>query len=334
MAEQFRNESEFVGWLRPQAARKTAGLTLGIGDDAALIRVAPRRELILTADLSIEGVHFLHRLHTAFSVGHRALARSLSDLAAMGGTPRFALISLAISHRTTRAWVEEFYRGLLALADRFGVALVGGDTAVVPAKTLIDVTVAGEIERGRALVRSGARPGDALFVSGRLGLSALGLRWLKARGAPRPGRFREPLRAHLFPEPRCALGRFLAERRLASAVIDLSDGLSTDLRRLSEASGVGARIWADRLPLAEVSGEARPGNNTLRDLALHGGEDYELLFSVPARKALRIPARYRGVALHRIGEVCGSKEILLVLPGGKEVPFEPAGYDHFRKNRR
>ncbi len=187
----FRTENEFVQWLQALAApahghervrtlRLEKGVKLGIGDDAALLAVKSGHELILTTDMSIEDVHFSHRLHPAEAVGHRALARSLSDVAAMGGVPRYVLVSLAISRQVTRDWVSGFYRGMQALAHRFGVRLVGGDTALVPGRTFIDVLVAGEVPRGKALRRSGARAGDQIFVSGRLGLSALGLRLLQS----------------------------------------------------------------------------------------------------------------------------------------------------------
>ncbi len=339
----FRTEREFIQWVQRQAPGRVAGLRLGIGDDAALIDVRRGHELILTADLSIEGVHFLRHLHPPRAVGHRALARSLSDVAAMGGTPRYALISLAISKRTSRAWIEEFYAGVFALAQRFAVTVVGGDTALVPGSAAIDVTVVGEVERGKAIRRSGARPGDQLFVSGRLGLSALGLRCVRARakpvrrrtGTPRPAlageKMNDPVHTHFYPEPRCALGQFLSERNLASALIDLSDGLSTDLTRLCEASHVGVRVWADHIPVP-----AHPAGRGLRsveaiNLALNGGEDYELLFTVSPRKASHIPREFRGVPLHCIGEIRRSKEILLTLPNGNQVPLMPAGYDHFEK---
>ncbi len=318
-------------------------MRLGIGDDAALVEVSRGHELILTTDLSIEDVHFTHRFHPPRSVGHRALARSLSDIAAMGGVPRFALVSLAISCATARAWIEGFYAGMVALARRFGANVLGGDTAVVRGSTVIDVMVAGEVPRGRALLRSGARPEDQLFVSGTLALSALGLRLLKSHPRRLGGNERQAIRAHLYPEPRCALGRFLAQRRLASALIDVSDGLSTDLNHLCEASGVGACIYAGRIPApklrvfrgqvlrgAEMARRAASEGDTL-ELALNGGEDYELLFTVPPRKAFLIPSSFQGVPIHRIGEIRRLKEVLLIGPDGKESILRPLGYDHFRK---
>lgn len=330
----FRTESEFVRWLRSRTPSRGRGLRLGIGDDAALVQAPRGQELILTTDMSIEDVHFTRHLHPAPSVGHRAMARSLSDIAAMGGRPRFALVSLAVSGHTTRHWIEGVYEGLLTLAKRYGVAVIGGDTALVSGKTMIDVFLVGEAPPGRALRRSGAQPGDQIFVSGRLGLSALGLRWLQRTDRPwraltRNTR-REAVRAHLYPEPRCALGRALSTRRLASATIDLSDGLSTDLSRLCEASGVGGCIWLDRIPIPEISKSFRAG---LLQLALQGGEDYQLLFTVPPGKAPEMPTRLADVSLHRVGEIRRAKELILVRPNGTQGLLRPVGYDHFRKQQ-
>lgn len=329
----FRSEEEFVDWLRRRLGRGMTAVRLGVGDDAALGRIARSNDLILTTDLSIEGVHFRRELHPARAVGHRALARTLSDVAAMGGRPCFALFSLALSQRIPRRWVEEFYAGAGALAKRAGVAVVGGDTALISGRTFVDVVVAGEIPRGRALLRSGARPGDRIFVSGRLGLSALGLRLLKSRRRGARVLFPEAIRAHLYPQPRLELGRFLREKRLASALMDLSDGLSTDLWRLCEASAVGAELRAADIP----GPRARRGEGLAErplELALNGGEDYELLFTVRPAKVPQIPARFRGIPLRSIGEIRRSKGLELVQPDGKPVRLEPGGYDHFRKSSK
>jgi thiamine-monophosphate kinase len=339
----FGSEAEFVDWLKRVCRARRRGVTVGIGDDAAIVRPGRNQEIILTTDLSIEGVHFLRRLHPARSVGHRALARALSDVAAMGGTPRYALVSLAISRRTTRRWVKDFYAGAQALASRTGVAIIGGDTALVPGPAPqcgVDAVVAGEVPRGTALLRSGARPGDLIFVSGRLGLSALGLRMLKSgRPATRRRGLSEPLRAHLYPEPRLGLGRFLRVHGLASALMDLSDGLSTDLSRLLKASGAGAVLRSERIPLAITPGErARAGLPTMRSdllaLALNGGEDYELLFTVPQPMAGRIPKRFRGLPISCIGEIRRSPGLFLALPDGTIRPIQPGGFEHFRRDRK
>jgi thiamine-monophosphate kinase len=322
----FRSENEFVRWVRGLAGRPRGRVRLGIGDDAALVAETAGQDLILTTDMTVEGVHFRCDLHPPRAVGHRALARSLSDIAAMGGTPRYALVSLALSRRTKRLWLEDFWRGFAALAKRFGVSLIGGDTAVVSGRTLIDVIVVGEVSSGTALRRSGARPGDQIFVSGELGLSSLGLRLLKSRRRGRSSGEAEAVQAHLYPEPRCVLGRYLSERRLASALIDLSDGLSTDLTRLCEASGVGACLWSDRIPRPRFD-----GNQESLDLALHGGEDYQLLFTVPPRQVPRIPNHFRRLPLSRIGEIKRRRGVLLAGTDGKLEPLNPGGWDCFRK---
>ena len=308
---------------------------MGIGDDAAVVRVKSGHDLILTADLSIEGVHFPPSLHPARSIGHRALARSLSDIAAMGGVPRFALISLGLSRSVSRAWVEEFYRGVLDLAARFHVELIGGDTSIVKRTAMIDVTLAGETVRGRALLRSGARPGDLIFVSGNLGQSARGLETLRAQSKrrKRARRYQQEttesanaVKAHLYPEPRCELAHWLQRAGIPSAMMDISDGLSTDLIRLCEASGAGAKVDAWRIP--------RPGAISPKrslDLALNGGEDYELLFTVPKVRMARVPRSQCGVPLHWIGRFCRSREVLLADENGDCSPLKAAGYDHFSK---
>lgn len=332
----FLSETGFVSWLRAQVPERTRSLKLGIGDDAALVAVRRNKGLILKADMSIENVHFKRHLHPPRAVGHRALARPLSDVAAMGAVPRFALVSLAISDRESREWVEEFYGGLLSLAARFGVKLVGGDTAVVSGRTLIDVIVTGEVEPGRELRRSGAQPGDQIFVSGSIGAAALGLRLLRleARRAspqtlkhkPDGASWAKALRAHLYPEPCCKLGRFLVATKLASAAIDLSDGLSTDLGHICKASGAGAQVWEELLPLPPHS---RYPYRTLLALALHGGEDYQLVFTVPRRKAGQVPEAIANLPLRRIGEIRSSRDIVLVGRDGKRLPLRPQGYDHF-----
>ena len=225
----------------------------------------------------IEDVHFHKNTHRATDVGWKALARGLSDIAAMGGTPRFFLVSLAVARWAGTRWVDGFYRGALRLARRAGLPLAGGDVARSE-KLGCDVVVCGSLPRGTALRRSGARPGDAIYVSGRLGGSALGLRLGRGPAWQR----------HLRPEPRLALGRFLRERLGASAALDLSDGLSLDLRRLCLASKQSAAIEAPPL---------YPGATL--DEALHGGEDYELLFTVPPGSARRRSSRafrLRGLA--------------------------------------
>jgi thiamine-monophosphate kinase len=288
-------------WAGPPPASQ---LVLGIGDDCAIFRpLGSREDLLFTTDLLIEDVHFRRTTHRAVDVGWKCLARGLSDIAAMGGEPRFCLVSLALGGWANARWVEGFYRGLLALASREGTVLAGGDLARVE-KTACDIVVCGAVPQGCALRRDGARAGDTIYVSGRLGGSAMGL--AKGSGAA--------WKRHLRPEPRLALGRFLRENLRATAAMDLSDGLSLDLRRMCQASGLRAEIVDPPVCLG----------GTL-DQGLHGGEDYELLFTVPPR--MLVPRAFEGLRLTRIGTMCSGK------PGVQlyGAPLEALGWDHFAK---
>ncbi len=276
---------------------------LGIGDDCAIYR--PRGsadDLLFTSDMFIEGVHFLRATHKAAVAGRKALVRSLSDIAAMGGTPRFCLVSLCVPRWARAKWVDEFFDGILDLAAKTGTVLAGGDLS--HGETLAcDVTVCGAAPRGTALRRDGALPGHEIYVSGALGGSVLGLKTEKGKA----------LRRHLLPEPRLALGSFLREKMRATSAIDLSDGLSLDLRRLCLASGVEAEIVAPpRFPGASP------------DQALHGGEEYELLFTVPA--GTKVPERFEGLPLTRLGSVLRGNAGAVRLEG---KPLAALGYDHF-----
>ena len=302
------NEPELIEKLRRRVALpRTAGLVLGIGDDCAIVR--PRgasEDWLYTTDMLIEGTHFLRETHSAADVGWKALARGLSDIAAMGGHARFCLLSLAVADWVDARWLDGFYAGLLALAglaERAGVALIGGDLARTE-RVMCDIVVAGTVPRGEALRRDGARPGDAIYVSGPLGGSALGLA---------VGRGKAWIR-HKRPQPRLALGRFLRARLGATAAMDLSDGLSLDLHRLCAASHLRA----------EISPPPVYRGATLEQ-ALHGGEDYELLFTAPAR--VRVPAAFEGLALTRIGTMRSGTAGAVEMDG---EPLPPLGYDHLR----
>jgi thiamine-monophosphate kinase len=316
--------SAAAGMLRPWPA---SGL-LGIGDDASLWRPRSGHEAILSCDWFLEGTHFLRYKHPPDSVGWKSLARALSDIAAMGGVPVCFLMSLALPAPLAGRWLDKFLRGVGRAATRFACSLVGGDTTR-HRHVLISTTVVGQVPRGRALLRSGARAGDLLFVSGYLGQAEAGLRLLhKLR--KNSAASNSSLKKHLYPEPRLALGRWLAERRIASSTMDLSDGLSTDLPRLCAASSVGATIDAAKLPVSRLSENPRLKHLDAHDLALHGGDDYELLFTVPARKARQIPAALHGLPLTAIGEITKSRAILLRDRKGREAPLTNRGWDPFR----
>jgi len=300
----------------------------GIGDDCAVLRLGADEEVLVTTDFSIEGVHFRREWHPPDSVGHRCLARGLSDIAAMGGDPLAAFLSLALPAKLPQSWIDEFFDGLLALARKHKVNLVGGDIAQSPSGILADIIVLGSVPCEQAILRSGAKPGDQIFVSGSLGGSAATL-WrlfeqpkknLRARDYPE----------HFHPEPRVAMGKWLRDHRIASAMIDISDGLSTDLTHICEESGAGALIDAELLPI-------HPRASTRKDrldLALHGGEDYELLFTAPL--AAHIPSRIENVSVTRIGEIVQprrGKPNIELLTYGKRTPLTPRGWEHFRAKR-
>ncbi len=287
----------------------------GIGDDCAVLRIARDREALITTDFSLEDVHFRSQWHPPDSVGHRCLARGLSDIAAMGGVPHAAFLSLALPQDLSQKWVDRFIAGLLKLAARYSVSLAGGDTAQSPDGILADVVVLGSVPEGEAILRSGAQPGDFLYVTGTLGSSSAALNQLRDGKTLRP---RSHLK-HFYPEPRIAIGRFLREKRLASAMIDISDGLSTDLGHICEESKAGAVVFAEALP-------AHPGKDGLT-LALHGGEEYELLFA--ARPNRRIPKQIAGVPVTKIGEIVRGKQMKLIKLDGKSEALKPAGWEHF-----
>lgn len=305
-----RSDISLTASIRPGVA----ALFRGIGDDCAVLQVPHSHQLLVTTDFSLEGVHFRRKWHPPESVGHRCLARGLSDIAAMGGEPLAAFLSLALPANLPQRWVDGFLRGFLTLAKKYGVPLAGGDTAESPAGVLADIVVVGSVPKGTAVLRSGARPGDFLYVTGELGGSALLLERLLRGSLEKLQPRRYP--AHFFPTPRLALGRALREGKLATAMIDLSDGLSTDLHHLCDESGVGARIYAEKLPIA-----GGPAN--LR-FALHGGEDYELLFAARGE----VPARIAGVPVTCIGEITRRKKAVLV-EGGKQRGLPARGWEHF-----
>lgn len=302
------------------------GARLGIGDDAALFAARRGYDTILTSDWFLEGTHFLREMYPPEEVGWKCLARAVSDVAAMGGTARCFLLSLALPATHTGGWLDEFLGGLRRAGRRFGCTAAGGDTTR-DRRILIEVTVVGEVRTGKAVLRSGARPGDVIFVSGRLGEAEAG-RLLLRSGAV--GTRDALVRKHLYPEPRLALGKWLAERRIATAMMDLSDGLSTDLPRLCAASRVGARIETYKLPAVRTPKLHARGALDLARLALDGGDDYELLFTVPPEKARRLSAANLPEQVTPIGTITQDRRILTVEPDGTEKILVPRGWDPFR----
>jgi thiamine-monophosphate kinase len=316
------SERELIAKIRNQALqkgrRKQGILSLGIGDDCAILQPRRNQEVVVTTDLSLENVHFRREWHPPESVGHRCLARGLSDLAAMGARPEAAFLSLAVPEELTGTWVERFFNGLMALAERCQVPLAGGDTAKAP-MVIADIVLLGSVPQGKALLRSSARAGDVLYVTGALGGSAAELLALEQK----PANFRGTSTAghpHLYPEPRLAAGR--KARKLATAAIDVSDGLSTDLAHLCEESMLAAEIDAAVLPV-----DAR----ATWEQALHGGEDYELLFTASPKTS--VPKQLGGVLVHPIGRMKkpGKGPQMTLNRDGVRTELVAAGWEHFRQ---
>jgi thiamine-monophosphate kinase len=302
---------------------------MGIGDDCALIRVRAGEEFAVTTDLSIQGRHFQLDWHPPESIGHRTMARGLSDLAAMGARPVAAFLSLGLPRSLTlpadadsetgpalgTSWTARFLDGLLALAAQHRVPLAGGDLAESPL-AVADIVLTGAVPAGQALLRSTARPGDRLFITGTLGGAAAELAAI-ANSAAQFAAFTtsRPGSPHLYPQPRIAQGLFLRKRGLASAALDLSDGLSTDLAHLCQESGVSAEVLASAIPL---------GLGATLEMALHGGEDYELLFAAPS--SAKIPRSIAGVKITQIGRLTrlasGTPQVALLTESGPQ-PLEP-----------
>ncbi|HYK19490.1 MAG TPA: thiamine-phosphate kinase [Pyrinomonadaceae bacterium] len=335
-----RSEFDFIEELRQRVGPAASqSLIAGMGDDAAVVRATAGKEIAITADLLVEDVDFRRTTTPPYLLGHKALAVSLSDIAAMGARPLWSLISIGVPDDVWQTeFVVRFYDGLLELANRYGVQLIGGDTSRTPEKIVIDSIVAGECATGMSVRRSGARAGDQIFVTGSLGAAAAGLRLIE-RGAhlaeqnladEDSQKLDHVLLRQLRPEPRVGWGIILGEEKLATAMIDLSDGLSSDLNHLCQASGVGARIDSSLLPIdqrvAELCG--RRALDPLQ-LALHGGEDFELLFTVKPDNVTGLPRRVDGVEIKLIGEVTGASEGIKILEGARVWDLKPGGWKHF-----
>ena len=311
-----------------RSVRASRELRLGIGDDAALFRPRAGHELVLTCDWFLEGTHFLREKHPPDSVGWKCLARALSDIAAMGGVPRCFLLSLAIPASHAGRWLDEFLGGLRRASRKFGCALAGGDTTERK-EVLINVTVVGEVRMGRAVRCSGAQDGDLIYVSGRLGEAELGLQIL--RQSRRLASTTDPrARKHLYPEPRLALGQWLVEKQLATSMTDISDGLSTDLRHLCPSPHLGALLDHDGFPAVEVPARLQARINDPLELALHGGDDYELLFTAKRWKLPSLPWKFHGLTISPIGYVTSGPNLVWMDPRKPRI-LHPSGWDPFRK---
>ena len=324
------------------------GVILSIGDDAAVTEPTPGRHIVSSTDILIEGIHFSKDWSPPYLLGRKAVSTSVSDIAAMGGEARHLLLSIALPGETEISFIEELYRGIMEEAARYSVSVVGGNTSASPGPALISTTVIGEVDDGRAVKRSGASVGEIIYVTGTLGDSALGLRLLQAGGATPSepynenpyddGPYASALMRHLAPQARVDAGRALIG--VATSMMDLSDGLQTDLTRLTSASGVGAVIQSALLPVsAELRGwaEKNPGGEnaaelTIMKLAIGGGEDYELLFTAPEGAVTAKVAEEAGVPITAIGEVVEAAKGVAFLGGdGKALPRVESAFSHFHR---
>lgn len=326
-------ETELIARIRDSAAKsarstKSASsasrVITGIGDDAAVLRTASGIDTVVTTDFCLEGVHFRQEWHPAEAVGHRCLVRGLSDIAAMGGEPASAFLSLALPVNLPQKWVDNFFQGMLALAAKWKVTLTGGDIAESPRGVLADITVIGTVPSGKAILRSGAQPGDRLFVTGELGAPA----WVLAEMFEQPKKKWRPsdFPAHFYPEPQLAVARYLRDKGIASAMIDISDGLSTDLTHICEESAVGAVVHETAVPRATV-GRHEVGLT----FAMHGGDEYQLLFTSPQGK--RVPGEIAGVQVTHIGYITPEREVTVEHENGYVTELIPEGWEHFESQR-
>jgi thiamine-monophosphate kinase len=305
----------------PSVRRAASARVLeSIGDDCAILGTNSGTETLVTTDFSLEGVHFRREWHPADTVGHRCLTRGLSDIAAMGGEPFAAFLSLALPAALPQRWADQFFDGLLTTAKAAGVTLAGGDVAQSPTGVLADITVIGTVPEGKAIRRDTAQPGDRIFVSGELGAPYALLEQMYA--APER-RFRpSSYPAHFYPQAQLSLARFLREKQIPSAMIDISDGLSLDLTRLCRASKVGAVLQENAIPIASLNRH----EVELRH-ALHGGDEYQLLFTVPPGR--RLAAEYKDIPLSLIGYITEGDEMSIEHENGYTTELEPQGWQHF-----
>jgi thiamine-monophosphate kinase len=341
------SEFEFITNLKNKSAKfPQPAIRVGIGDDCAVLAKDGKTDLVVTTDLLVEDVDFRLEWTKPEFIGHKALAISLSDVAAMGAKPVWAMLSIGIPEKIWKTnFVDKFYGGWFALAKRFDVALIGGDVSKTPDKIVIDSIVAGSVQKGKAVLRSGAKVGDLIFVTGNLGGAAAGLELLEKGEKIKKGAknfIQKLLLRQLTPNPQIEIGQILGEKILATAMIDLSDGLSSDLAHICRASRVGAKIFADKIPFDENlrkfltqrrkdAKAQRKENHFLEDLdyALNGGEDFELLFTINSKKKFRLEKELKNFPFSCVGEITANAEIIELITNKETTILEPKGFRHF-----
>ena len=346
------NEFDFIQKIRERVAVKKgsdsalstqhSSTIQGIGDDAAIIRSPSGEDCVVTTDLLVEDVDFRRSTTSPELLGHKALAVSLSDIAAMGARPRWALLSIGLPNDVwDSVFTHQLYDGYLGLAEQYGVELIGGDVSRTSDKIVVDSIVLGESVSGRAVLRRGAQPGDEIFVTGFLGDAAAGLRLIERGARLQPTSGPRRLEEHtvdglllrqLRPDPRVGWGLLLGQQQIAAAMIDISDGLSSDLNHLCEESGVGALVNAANIPIDNVVREIC-GRRALDPLmlALHGGEDFELLFAVKPSQVSKLPKRVDGISVTHIGTIKEASAGVKIAEGARVWDLEPGGWEHFSR---
>lgn len=324
-------EFGLIDLIKQDTIQNPGCVITGIGDDAAVVLPAPRQLQLLTTDMLVESVHFDLRTTTPWQLGYKAIAVNLSDIAAMGGTPRHVLVSLAINKQVSPDFVVNLYEGMKEICREFSVNIVGGDTVATPGGVVINVAAMGEVEPGNIVRRSGANPGEIVAVTGKLGNSGGGLDLLLA-GDWEDHDFAWPLvTAHLTPRPQVKAGKLLGLAG-ASSLNDISDGLASEINEIAAASQVGIRLFAGQIPLSdELRAAAALFHKTSLDYALYGGEDYQLVFTMEKSKWRELQATDLGVAVTLIGEVTKPHTgVVLINETGEEQPLAARGYNHFR----
>jgi thiamine-monophosphate kinase len=332
----MRSEFELINYLKRKtldSSKLNPKLKVGIGDDCAVISKDSKTDLVITSDLLVEDIDFRLAWTRAEYLGHKALAVSLSDVAAMGAKPCWAMLSIGVPAKIWKTnFVDEFYKGFFKLAKKFHVALVGGDVSKTPDKIVIDSFLAGETKKGKAILRSGAKPGDLIFVTGELGGAAAGLKLLEKgerfeKSSKNPSQ--KLLLRQLKPNAQTEIGQILGEKNLATAMIDVSDGLSSDLAHLCRASGVGARVFTDNIPFHKHLKNVVETLEEKLDFALNGGEDFELLFTIDPKKISQLEKELEKFSFSRIGEIVANATIIELIEKERSRVLEPHGFRHF-----
>ena len=327
------NEFDFIERLKNKFSRvkgPQSAIRVGIGDDCAVVQKNAKTDLVITADMLVEDIDFRLSWSKPEFIGHKALAISLSDVAAMGAKPVWAMLSIGVPAKIWRTnFVEKFYDGWFRLAKKFDVQLIGGDVSKTLGKIAIDSIVAGEVKKGKSVLRSGAKVGDSIFVTGKLGGAALGLSLLESGERYEKSKYKKLLRRQLAPNSQTEIGIILGAKNLATAMIDLSDGLSSDLNHLCRESKVGAKIFADKIPFEKNFHFPANSFDEKLDYVLNGGEDFELLFTVSPKKKIQLTNALENRPFFYIGEVTSNAEIIELIANEQSTILQSKGFRHF-----